>query len=104
MTVAGYMSSFKLDGVGAAIEASIILSLLNAIIKPLLIILTLPVTVLTFGLFLLVINALTLMLTAQFMGDAFQISSFGSAILASIVISILNLLIQNFIVKPLSKK
>ena len=104
MTVAGYVDSFQLAGVGAALEASIILSLLNVIVKPILIILTLPVTVLTLGFFLIVINAITLSLTAQFMGNAFNISNFGTAILASLIISILNMLIQNFIVKPLIKK
>ncbi|GGE36494.1 membrane protein [Pullulanibacillus camelliae] len=104
MTVAGYIDSFQLAGVGAAIEASIILSLLNAIVKPILIILTLPVTVLTLGFFLVVINAMTLSLTAQFMGDAFNISNFGTALFASLIISILNMLIQNFIVRPLTKK
>jgi len=104
MTVAGYVNSFQLAGVGAAIEASIILSLLNVVVKPILIILTLPVTVLTLGFFLIVINAITLSLTAHFMGNAFTISNFGTAIFASLIISILNMLIQNLIVKPLIKK
>jgi putative membrane protein len=104
MVVAGYFDSFHLSGVGAAIVASILLSIMNVIVKPILIILTLPVTVITLGLFLIVINAITLMLTAGIMGDAFTIDGFGTAIIASIVISLLNLLITKFIVEPLSKK
>ncbi|WP_027726339.1 phage holin family protein [Tuberibacillus calidus] len=103
MVVDGYMDSIKLSGVGAALIAGVILSVLNVIVKPLLIILTLPVTVLSLGLFLFVINAITLEITAGLMGDAFEINGFGAALLAAIIISILNLLIQTFIVKPLKK-
>ncbi|MGD7053043.1 phage holin family protein [Sutcliffiella horikoshii] len=104
IVVAGYFDSFQLSGVGAAIIASLILAVLNTIVKPILVILTLPVTLLSLGLFLFVINAITLMLTAFLMGDAFNIDGFGTAILAAIVISLLNLLIQKAIVEPLQKK
>jgi putative membrane protein len=104
IVVAGYFDSFYLEGVSAAILASFVLSVLNAIVKPVLILLTLPVTVLTLGLFLLVINAVTLWMTQAIMGDAFNIDSFGTAILAAIFISILNVLIQKVIIQPLQNK
>ncbi len=104
MVVAGYFPGFYLESVTAAIVASVLLSIINFIVKPILVILTLPVTVLTFGLFLFIINALTLMMTASLMGNAFQISSFGMAILAAIIISLLNTLIHNFVIKPMQKK
>ncbi|WP_169865234.1 phage holin family protein [Sutcliffiella halmapala] len=104
IVVAGYFDSFQLSGVGAAIIASLILSVLNVIVKPILVLLTLPVTLLSLGLFLFVINAITLQLTAYLMGDAFNIDGFGTAILAAIVISLLNLLIQKAIVEPLQQK
>ncbi|WLD92935.1 phage holin family protein [Alkalihalobacillus sp. AL-G] len=105
MVVAGFFSeSFYLSGLGAAVVASFLLSVMNVIVKPILVILTLPVTVLSLGLFLFVINAVTLMLTAGLMGDAFEISGFGMALGAAIIISLLNLLINNIIVKPLQKK
>lgn len=105
MVVSGFFSeSFYLSGVGAAIIASFLLSIMNAIVKPILVILTLPVTILSLGLFLFVINAVTLMLTQWLMGDAFVISGFGMALLAAIIISILSLLINNLIVKPLKSK
>ncbi|CAG9620694.1 phage holin family protein [Sutcliffiella rhizosphaerae] len=104
IVVAGYFDSFELSGVGAAIVASLILAVLNTIVKPILVILTLPVTVLSLGLFLFVINAVTLMLTAALMGDAFNIDGFGTAILAAIVISLLNVLIQKVVVEPLQKR
>ncbi|MGM7702859.1 phage holin family protein [Pseudalkalibacillus sp. Hm43] len=102
MVVSGFFSeSFYLSGVGAAILASLLLSIMNVIVKPILVILTLPVTIMTLGLFLIVINAITLMLTQWLMGDAFVISGFGMALLAAIIISILTLLINTLIVKPL---
>lgn len=104
MVVAGYLDSFYLEGVSAAIVASLLLSVLNVIVKPFLILLTLPVTVLTLGLFLFVINAVTLMITQGIMGDSFVIEGFGSAIIASIIISALHLLIQKFIIERFMEK
>lgn len=104
IVVAGYFESFYLSGIGAAFIASVLLSVLNIIVRPFLILLTLPVTFLTMGLFLFVINAITLMITQEIMGDAFKIDGFGSAILAAIVISLLHLLINQIIIKPLQNK
>jgi len=104
IVVAGYLNSFHLEGVGAAIGASVLLSILNIIVKPILVLLTLPVTVLSLGLFLFVINAITLMITQAIMGDSFIIEGFGTALLASIIISILNLLIQKVIIDPIQEK
>ncbi|MDQ0233484.1 phage holin family protein [Metabacillus malikii] len=103
IVVAGFFDSFYLSGIWAAIGASFILSILNVLVKPFLILLTLPVTVLTLGFFLFVINAITLMITEGLMGDAFNIDGFGSALLAAIVIALLNLMIQKAIVEPLKK-
>ncbi|MBU8908657.1 phage holin family protein [Desertibacillus haloalkaliphilus] len=104
MVVAGYVPAFHLSGFGAALVASLLLSVINLFIKPILVILTLPVTFFSLGLFLFVINALLLMLTAWIMGDAFVIDSFWWALLASVVIAILNLLIQSFIINPMRKR
>ncbi|MBM7704500.1 phage holin family protein [Metabacillus iocasae] len=104
IVIAGYFESFYLESVSAAIIASIILSILNVFVKPIIILLTLPVTVLTLGLFLFVINAITLVITDELMGSAFEIEGFGMAILAAIVMSILNALIENLIVEPLQKR
>jgi len=104
IVVAGYLDSFHLEGVGAAIGASLLLSIINLFVKPILVILTLPVTVLTLGFFLFVINAITLMITQAIMGDSFIIDGFGTALLASIIISILNLLIQKVIIEPIQEK
>ncbi|MFZ3590171.1 phage holin family protein [Bacillus sp. DJP31] len=104
IVVAGYFDSFHIEGVGAAIIASILLSVLNVLVKPILVLLTLPVTILSLGLFLFVINAITLWMTQAIMGDSFVIERFGMAVIAAIIISILNLLIQKIIIEPMTEK
>lgn len=69
--------------------SALLLGFVNALVKPVLIVLTLPLTLLTFGLFLLVINALTLLLVAA-MVRGFRISGFWTALFASLFISILS--------------
>lgn len=97
IAVAQLFDSFHLDGFGTALLASFILSILNVIVKPILIVLTLPITVLSLGLFLFIINAVTLMIAQSVMDSTFVIDGFGTAIIASIVISILNLLLNQLI-------
>lgn len=86
--------SFYLSGFGSALLASFILSILNIIVRPIFILLTLPITVISLGLFLFVINAVTLMITSGLMGDTFEIVGFGTAILVAIIMSVANLIIQ----------
>ena len=71
-------------------QAALVLGLVNAIIKPVLWFLTFPLTVLSFGLFALVVNALMLQLTAWLVVD-FRIKGFGSAFLAALVMALLSL-------------
>lgn len=104
VALAGYFhESFQLTGMIAALQASVLLSILNVLVRPLLILFTLPVTVLTMGLFLFVINALTLKLTDYLMGEAFEIQGFGMALFFSVLMSLVNLLIQKTLLDP-SKK
>lgn len=103
IAVAQLFESFQLEGFGTALLASIILSLLNIIVKPILIIFTLPITVVTFGLFLFVINAFTLMIAQWLIDDSFMIAGFGTALIASIIISILNLLLNQLLKDTIRK-
>ncbi len=75
---------------GALLLAAFVLGLVNSFIRPLLLFLTFPITVLSFGLFALVINALMISLTAAIVPD-FEVKSFGSALLAAIVMALLAL-------------
>lgn len=70
-----------------SIFVAIVLGLLNLFIKPILVLFTLPVTVLTFGLFLLVINAAMILLCSEIVGG-FSVDSFLTALLFSVILSI----------------
>jgi putative membrane protein len=80
---------------GAALLAALVLGVANAIIRPLLVILTFPITILTLGLFLLVINALMLMLTAAIVPN-FRIKGFLPALIGALILSVLNLILSLF--------
>jgi putative membrane protein len=98
-----FKEDFIVQDFWTALLASFILAILNIIVKPILILFTLPITLITLGLFLFVINAVTLWITQSIIGDAFVITSFGTAIVAAIVLSILNLLIQKLFVDAFKK-
>ena len=88
---------FKIDSYTTAIIIAVVLAILNVLVKPILILLTLPATILTLGLFLFVINAILILIASNLI-DGFQIDSFGTALIASLVItiisSILNIIIR----------
>lgn len=77
----------------AAVMLAILLSFLNAFIKPILIILTLPVTIFSLGLFLLVINA-GIILIADYLLDEFQVKGFLWALIFSLILSIINSILE----------
>ncbi len=90
LLVADYlMASIRFEQPWVAIITAIVLALLNAFLKPLLVLLTIPATVFTLGLFLLVINAAILMIADQLV-DGFMIEGFWSAVLLAIFISLVN--------------
>ncbi len=85
--VAYLLPGVHVESALSAIGLAIVLSLLNIFVKPLLILLTLPITVVTLGLFLLVINALIILLAAELV-PGFSINGFWWALLFSIILSI----------------
>jgi len=84
------------SGPEAAIMAGIVLGLVNAVIRPLLILFTLPLTLLTLGLFILIINAICLGLVALVV-PGFTVSGFGAAFLGALVISIVSWLLNSLV-------
>ena len=86
----------RFDGAGALIVAALLLGLANAVVRPLLVFLTLPLTVVTFGLFLLVINALMLMLVAKLV-SGFHLNGFWTAFWASIFMAVISFVLGAFI-------
>ncbi|KRL56529.1 MAG: phage holin family protein [Furfurilactobacillus sp.] len=101
MAIAGFFrNSFAVSSVWYALVASLVLAILNAAIKPILVVLSLPITFLTLGLFSIVINALMLELTSFFVGaQNFHIANFGMAMLAAIIMSICNAVISGYFSK-----
>ncbi len=91
--VANLVSGFVIHGWGAALMAALILGLVNAVVRPVLVILTLPLTIVTFGLFLVVINALMLQLAAALV-PGFRIEGFGAAFIASVLLALLGVAVD----------
>ena len=77
------------DSAITAIIVAAVLAFLNAIVKPILVILTIPITVFTLGFFLLVINALMIMLAAKIV-DGFHVDGFWVALIFSLMLSLVN--------------
>ncbi|WP_321371755.1 phage holin family protein [uncultured Desulfuromusa sp.] len=84
------------DGFGTALFAALVLGILNAFFRPILIILTLPINILTLGLFTFIINAFLLMMTSGVIGGL-HVSGFGAALLGSLIISLVSWGLSSFI-------
>jgi len=85
-----FVDGITIAGFGHALIAAAVLGLVNAVIRPVLVILTLPITIVTLGLFLLVINALMMVLAASVV-PGFTVTSFGAAIFGGILLALFNL-------------
>ncbi len=96
IVVAAYiLPGVHVDGFFTALVTAVVLGILNAFIKPILIILTLPITILTLGLFTFVINALLILITS-FIVPGFRVDSFWWAIAFGILLAIIHYFINLF--------
>jgi len=93
LIVANVVRGFQMSGALSALLAALVLGLVNALVRPLAIVLTLPLTVVTFGLFLLVVNALMLKIAAALV-PGFRIEGFWPAVWGGLVLALLNLAIE----------
>jgi putative membrane protein len=93
LAVAYLYPGVKVDSFFAAAMAALVLGLANALIRPILVILTLPVTILTLGLFLFVINALLFWLVAEIV-KGFSVQGFLAALIGSILYSLITLVVS----------
>lgn len=93
---AALVSGISFTSTGALLIAAVVLGILNAVVRPILILLTLPVTVVTLGLFLFVINAAMLKLTSAIV-DGFHVEGFWSAVFGALVLSLVSLLLNMFV-------
>lgn len=90
-----FPSMIFVKSIWIAILASFVLSILNMLVKPVLTILSLPLTLVTFGLFSFIVNAAMLKMTSFFVGEMnFGFSSFWSAILMAVIMSIVNAIVS----------
>ncbi len=90
------LPSIRIEGIGTALIVVLLLGLVNTLLRPLLILLTLPVTLLTLGLFIFVINALLFMMVAHWV-DGFIVGGFWSALFGSLLYSIVSWLLSALI-------
>ncbi|MDN3725221.1 phage holin family protein [Aequorivita sp. SDUM287046] len=85
--LAKILPGVAVEGYGSAIIVAIVIALLRLLIKPILVLLTLPITIVTFGLFLLIINAIIILMADYFVGG-FEVSSIWWALLFSLLLSL----------------
>lgn len=93
LVVASIVGGVHVSGFGAALIGALILGVVNAVVRPVMILLTLPLTIVTLGLFLFVLNAFMFWLVAALV-PGFYISGFGAALLGSLLLTVLNMLID----------
>jgi putative membrane protein len=93
LLVAQIVKGVEVDGFGSALLAALVFGIVNACVQPLMVLLTLPLTIVSLGLFLFVVNALMFRLVAVFV-PGFSVRSFGPALLGSVVLSLLNVVVD----------
>ena len=102
--IAAYLvPGLRVAGPGAAIIAGVFLGLVNALVRPILLLLTFPLTLITLGLFIFVVNALCLEITAYFV-PGFKIDSFGAAFLGALLISVVSWILSALLVGKAERK
>lgn len=101
--VAYIYSGVEVTSFTAALIAAFVIGLLNTVVRPLLVLLTLPVTLLTLGLFLFVINALMFWMAASVL-DGFQVRGFGAALVGSLIYSAIGIVIDSALGSLFPKK
>jgi putative membrane protein len=95
LVAANIIPGIEYDSLAALLLASLLLGVLNALLRPLLLLLSLPLVVFTLGLFTLVINALLLMLVGQLV-EAFHVKTFWAAFWGSLIVSFVSILLNTF--------
>ncbi len=95
MVAAALISGIRYDSIGALIGAALLLGILNAFLRPILLLLMAPLIILTLGIFILVVNGLMLYLVNDLV-HGFHVDSFGSAFWGAILISIVSWMLSAF--------
>ena len=103
LAVAYLYQGVEVRNFGAALTAAFVIGLFNMLLRPVLVLLTLPVTVLTMGLFLFVINALMFWWAASLL-NGFYVSGFGAALLGSLIYSVFGIVIDSALQRLFSQR
>ena len=103
LAVAYLYTGVEVRSVGSALTAAFVIGLFNMLLRPVLVLLTLPVTVLTLGLFLFVINALLFWWAASLL-NGFYVSGFGAALLGSLIYSVFGVVIDSALQRLFSQR
>jgi putative membrane protein len=98
IAVAYLMPSIQVSSFGAALVAALVLGLVNAVVRPVLVLLTLPVTILTLGLFIFVLNGLLFWMVASWL-EGFHVAGFWSGVLGAIVFSVVSWLLSALVLR-----
>jgi putative membrane protein len=102
IAVAYLMPSIQVSSFGAALVAALVLGLVNAVVRPVLVLLTLPVTILTLGLFIFVLNGLLFWMVGSWL-EGFEVGGFWSGVLGAIVFSLISWLLSALVVREASR-
>jgi putative membrane protein len=95
LLMAYFVRGVHIEGLVSAIIGALVLGLVNAVVRPVMVFLTLPFTIFSFGLFLLVVNALMLWLMAALV-PGIRIDNFWSALIGSLVLTLMNVVVEIF--------
>jgi putative membrane protein len=103
LAVAHLYSGVEVTSFGSALIAAFVIALFNTVLKPVLVVLTLPVTLITLGLFLFVINALMFWAAAGVL-NGFHVRGFTAALIGSLIYSVMGIVIESALDRLFSKK
>ena len=101
IAVAYLMPGVAVSSFGAALVAALVLGLVNAVVRPVLVLLTLPVTILTLGLFIFVLNGLLFWMVGTWL-EGFEVGGFWSGVLGAIVFSVISWLLSALVLREAS--
>ena len=94
MLAAKLLPGVEVNGLWAAVGTAVVIAVLDNVVRPILIVVTLPVTVLSLGLFLFIVNAVIIEMADGLLGGAFEVESFGWALLFSLLLTLFNYLLE----------
>lgn len=94
LLAAAFLPGVHISSLWGAIATAVVIAILDNVVRPILIVITLPVTVMTLGIFIFFINAIIIMMADGLLGSRFEVDSFATALLFSLLLTALNYLLE----------